>query len=84
MHDNYSRAESLIRKIIRNDCNTAIWMQNYKNTITFRTSRVGNELYNSIINNHDYLHGPMKLVGIYTVDVKFDYVLEDLDYMTGD
>jgi hypothetical protein len=80
-HDIFSRAESIKRTIARKEIDVAVFAQRTHEGIVFRTCRVKGELWNRAIKDNDYVHGPIKLVGVYNSKCKSDWILEDLEHV---
>lgn len=80
-HDIFSRADAIKRTIQRTGVDIAVFAQRTHDGLTFRTCRIKGELWNRAIKDNDYVHGAIKLVGVYNDRCKSDWILEDLEHV---
>lgn len=71
----FGRAQSIVRKIERQDCTVAVFMN--KNTV--RSCTVDGELFQIAMNR-----ALGQLVGVYNFRVQANWILDDLLYVAGD
>jgi hypothetical protein len=77
MIDNESRSISILNKVIRNGCNTAVFKQNTDKGPAFRTIEAKGFTFERALASTGLL-----LVGIYTPGCPAGWILDDMNYVT--